>query len=71
MNTANWIPDMFMKRVMEGADWSLLSPSEAPDLHDLYGAAFEKRYKEYEAMGERGELKVYKRIPALSCGARC
>lgn len=66
MNTANWIPDLFMKRVMEGADWTLLSPSEAPDLHDLYGAAFEKRYKEYEAMGERGELKVYKRIPALS-----
>ncbi|WP_293765977.1 ribonucleoside-diphosphate reductase subunit alpha [uncultured Aquitalea sp.] len=66
MNTANWIPDLFMKRVMEGADWSLFSPSEAPDLHDLFGSAFEKRYKEYEAMGERGELRVYKRIPALS-----
>jgi len=66
MNTANWIPDLFMKRVMEGAEWSLFSPSETPDLHDLVGAAFEKRYKEYEARGERGEMKVYKRIPALS-----
>ncbi|HJV06510.1 MAG TPA: ribonucleoside-diphosphate reductase subunit alpha [Chromobacteriaceae bacterium] len=66
MNTANWIPDLFMKRVMEAGEWSLFSPSETPDLHDLYGAAFEKRYREYEAMGERGELKVYKRIPALS-----
>ncbi|GGY20210.1 ribonucleoside-diphosphate reductase subunit alpha [Paludibacterium paludis] len=66
MNTANWIPDLFMKRVMEGADWTLLSPSECPDLHDLFGAAFEKRYREYEAMAERGELKVFKRIPALS-----
>ncbi len=42
MNTANWIPDLFMKRVMEGAEWSLFSPSETPDLHDLYGAAFRK-----------------------------
>ncbi|KVP16802.1 ribonucleoside-diphosphate reductase subunit alpha [Burkholderia ubonensis] len=66
MNTANWIPDLFMKRVMAAGDWSLFSPSETPDLHDLYGAAFEKRYAEYEAMGERGELKVYKRMPALS-----
>ncbi|WP_287880659.1 ribonucleoside-diphosphate reductase subunit alpha [Aquitalea sp.] len=66
MNTANWIPDLFMKRVMEGAEWSLFSPSETPDLHELYGSAFEKRYQHYEAMGERGEMKVYKRIPALS-----
>jgi ribonucleoside-diphosphate reductase alpha chain len=66
MNTANWIPDLFMKRVMEGGDWTLLSPAECPDLHDLYGAAFEKRYREYEAMAERGELAVSKRIPALS-----
>ncbi|KVP65561.1 ribonucleotide-diphosphate reductase subunit alpha [Burkholderia ubonensis] len=66
MNTANWIPDLFMKRVMAAADWSLFSPSETPDLHDLYGTAFEKRYAEYEAMGERGELKVFKRIPALT-----
>ncbi|KIA78792.1 ribonucleotide-diphosphate reductase subunit alpha, partial [Chromobacterium piscinae] len=66
MNTANWIPDLFMKRVMEGGEWSLFSPSETPDLHDLYGQAFEKAYTAYEAKGERGELKVYKRIPALS-----
>ncbi len=66
MNTANWIPDLFMKRVMEGADWTLFSPSECPDLHDLFGRAFEKRYTEYEAMADRGEMKVWKRIPALS-----
>ncbi|HDR9103394.1 TPA: ribonucleoside-diphosphate reductase subunit alpha [Burkholderia vietnamiensis] len=66
MNTANWIPDLFMKRVMAADEWSLFSPSETPDLHDLYGAAFEKRYVEYEAMGARGELKVFKRIPALT-----
>nr|WP_294863768.1 ribonucleoside-diphosphate reductase subunit alpha [uncultured Pseudogulbenkiania sp.] len=66
MNTANWIPDLFMKRVMDGAEWTLLSPSECPDLHDLVGAAFEKRYQEYEAMAARGEIKVSKRIPALS-----
>ena len=66
MNTANWIPDLFMKRVMAAGSWSLFSPSETPDLHDLYGAAFEKRYNEYEAMGERGELKVFKRMPALT-----
>ncbi|AUH51273.1 ribonucleoside-diphosphate reductase subunit alpha [Chromobacterium sp. ATCC 53434] len=66
MNTANWIPDLFMKRVMEGGEWSLFSPSETPDLHDLYGQAFEKAYNAYEARGARGELKVHKRIPALS-----
>ena len=66
MNTSNWIPDLFMKRVMEGKDWSLFSPSEAPDLHDLYGRAFEERYEHYEAMGERGELKVYRKLPAVT-----
>ncbi|QNM95113.1 ribonucleoside-diphosphate reductase subunit alpha [Chitinimonas koreensis] len=65
MNTANWIPDLFMKRVMEGADWTLLSPSEAPDLHDLYGKEFETAYLKYEAKADRGELRVFKRIPAL------
>ncbi|MFC3532308.1 ribonucleoside-diphosphate reductase subunit alpha [Vogesella facilis] len=66
MNTANWIPDLFMKRVMEGADWCLLSPSECPDLHDLVGKEFEKAYTAYEEKGRRGELKVFKQIPALS-----
>jgi len=66
MNTANWIPDLFMKRVMAGGDWSLFSPSETPDLHDLYGAAFDKRYAEYETKGARGELKVFKQMPATT-----
>ncbi|TDR79739.1 ribonucleoside-diphosphate reductase subunit alpha [Paludibacterium purpuratum] len=66
MNTANWIPDLFMKRVHEGGDWTLFSPSECIDLHDLYGTAFDKRYREYEAMADQGLLKVFKRAPALS-----
>jgi ribonucleoside-diphosphate reductase alpha chain len=66
MNTANWIPDLFMKRVMEGGEWTLFSPSETPDLHDLFGQAFEKAYVAYEAKGRRGELKVFKQIPALT-----
>ncbi len=65
MNTANWIPDLFMKRVEKGGDWTLFSPNDAPDLHDLYGQAFEKRYAEYEKMTETGELKLFKKIPAL------
>jgi ribonucleoside-diphosphate reductase alpha chain len=65
MNTANWIPDLFMKRVAQNAQWTLFSPSDVPDLHDLYGVAFEKRYEEYEAQVARGELKLFKRIEAL------
>ena len=65
MNTANWIPDLFMKRVEKGGDWTLFSPSDTPDLHDLYGQAFEKRYTEYEKMTETGELKLFKKIPAM------
>lgn len=64
INTANWIPDLFMKRVREGGDWTLFSPDEVPDLHEIYGAAFEKRYEEYEAMADRGEIKLWKRMPA-------
>ncbi len=64
MNTANWIPDLFMKRVMEGADWTLFSPSSCPDLHDLMGAEFEKAYSAYEAKADRGEIKLFKRMPA-------
>lgn len=65
MNTANWIPDLFMKRVREGGMWTLFSPSDVPDLHDLYGAAFEKRYTHYEKMTEEGKLKLFKKIEAL------
>jgi len=64
MNTANWIPDLFMKRVTEDQHWTLLSPSDTPDLHDLYGKAFEQRYQQYEAMTQTGELKLFKRIKA-------
>jgi ribonucleoside-diphosphate reductase alpha chain len=65
MNTANWIPDLFMKRVMEGGDWTLFSPSDVPDLHDKWGRKFEEAYVRYEAKAARGELKLYKRIPAV------
>jgi ribonucleoside-diphosphate reductase alpha chain len=57
MNTANWIPDLFMRRVMEKGTWTLFSPSDVPDLHDKFGAAFEKAYVAYEAKAERGEIK--------------
>ena len=65
MNTANWIPDLFMKRVMEGGDWTLFSPSDVPDLHDKWGHAFEEAYKRYEEKVARGELKLFKKIPAV------
>ena len=64
MNTANWIPDLFMRRVMEKGDWTLFSPSDVPDLHDLFGAAFEKAYVAYEARAERGDIKPSRKIPA-------
>ncbi|MDX2165340.1 MAG: ribonucleoside-diphosphate reductase subunit alpha [Gammaproteobacteria bacterium] len=66
MNTANWIPDLFMKRVTENGDWTLFSPNEVPELHDLYGEAFEKAYVAYEKKAEKGELFVYKKMPAIS-----
>ena len=64
MNTANWIPDLFMKRVFEDGDWTLFSPNDAPDLHDLYGKAFETRYEQYEQMARDGELKLYETLKA-------
>jgi ribonucleoside-diphosphate reductase alpha chain len=64
MNTANWIPDLFMKRVLEGGDWTLFSPSNCPDLHDKFGRAFEDAYTAYEAKADRGDVKLFKRIPA-------
>ena len=65
MNTANWIPDLFMKRVMEKGEWTLFSPSDVPDLHDKVGRAFEEAYTGYEAKAARGELKLYKKVQAL------
>ena len=64
MNTANWIPDLFMKRVFEDGDWTLFSPNDVSDLHDLHGRAFETRYLNYEALTQTGELELYKRIKA-------
>ena len=64
MNTANWIPDLFMKRVFEDGDWTLFSPSDVPDLHDLTGKAFEERYEYYEALTQYGKLKLHKTIKA-------
>jgi len=65
MNTANWIPDLFMKRVMQGGEWTLFSPSDVPDLHEKFGLAFEEAYTRYEEKAARGELKLFKKIPAL------
>jgi ribonucleoside-diphosphate reductase alpha chain len=64
MNTANWIPDLFMKRVIEGGQWTLFSPSSCPDLHDKFGKAFEETYVAYEAKADRGEIKPFRRMPA-------
>ncbi len=66
MNTANWIPDLFMKRVMENGDWTLFSPNDCPDLHDKFGKAFEDAYVRYEEKASRGEIKHYKKIPATT-----
>ena len=65
MNTANWIPDLFMKRVMENQEWSLFSPADCPDLHDKFGKAFEETYLGYEAKAAMGQLKLFKKIPAV------
>ena len=65
MNTANWVPDLFMERVEEDGNWTLFSPDEVPDLHDLYGKAFAERYAIYEAKAQRGELKVVRTIGAV------
>ena len=64
MNTANWVPDLFMKRVFEGKPWTLFSPNDTPDLHDLFGKAFEERYEHYESLTQSGEIEFYKKIDA-------
>jgi ribonucleoside-diphosphate reductase alpha chain len=65
MNTACWIPDLFMRRVTENGEWTLFSPSDAPDLHDLYGQAFEEAYTRYEQRTASGEIKLFKKVPAV------
>ncbi|GHO83561.1 ribonucleoside-diphosphate reductase subunit alpha [Dictyobacter formicarum] len=65
MNTACWISDEFMRRVQQGEQWTLFSPDEVPDLHELYGEAFTRRYREYEQLADSGQLKQFRRLPAL------
>ena len=64
MNTANWVPDLFLKRVSEDKKWTLFTPSDTPDLHDLYGLDFEKRYEEYEEQTKTGEIEFFKEVEA-------
>lgn len=70
MNIALWIPDLFMKRVAAGETWTLFSPSDVPDLHDCYGAAFEKRYTAYEAMAQAGDIPLHRTLPAVDLWRR-
>ena len=65
MHTANWIPDLFMKRVVQERDWTMFSPDETPDLHDLVGKAFEERYEHYEEEARNGRIKLHRTIPAV------
>jgi ribonucleoside-diphosphate reductase alpha chain len=64
MNSANWVPDLFMKRVVDDGQWTLFSPNDTPDLHDLYGAQFEARYEEYETMCDNNQMRLFKRVRA-------
>lgn len=66
MNTASWIPDLFLERVHENGQWSLFSPNEVPDLHDLYGKAFKEVYQKYEAAADNGQIKIFKRVSAVA-----
>ncbi|WP_017615248.1 ribonucleoside-diphosphate reductase subunit alpha [Nocardiopsis salina] len=70
MNTANWVPDLFMRRVEEGGEWTLFSPDEVPELHDTYGPAFTEAYERYEAEADAGRLRVHKRVPAVDLWRR-
>ncbi len=64
MNTANWIPDLFMKRVREDGEWTLFSPDEVPDLHHIFGKKFEEAYVRYEKLADEGKIKLFKRMKA-------
>lgn len=70
MNTANWVPDLFMQRVEADGHWTLFSPDEVPELHDLYGEAFATRYTAYEEAADRGELRVFRRVRAVDLWRR-
>jgi ribonucleoside-diphosphate reductase alpha chain len=70
MNTANWVPDLFLQRVEADGEWTLFSPDEVPNLHDLYGPAFAEAYVAYEAAADRGELRVHKRVKAVDLWRR-
>ncbi|GAA4529960.1 ribonucleoside-diphosphate reductase subunit alpha [Chelativorans composti] len=70
MNTANWVPDLFMERVEADAEWTLFSPDEVPDLHDLYGPAFRNAYEAYEAKAEWGEIRVFRKVRAVDLWRR-
>jgi ribonucleoside-diphosphate reductase alpha chain len=70
MNTANWVPDLFLERVEADASWTLFSPDEAPELHDLYGTAFAEKYAFYEAKAERGEMRISKTLRAVELWRR-
>lgn len=70
MNTANWVPDLFMQRVAQDGFWTLFSPNETPDLHDLYGPAFQAAYEAYEAKAARGEIKIFRQIRAVDLWRR-
>ncbi len=70
MNTANWIPDLFLRRVEADGHWTLFSPDEVADLHDSYGAAFVERYEQHEARAERGEIRVHRRVRAVDLWRR-
>lgn len=66
MNTANWIPDLFMQRVLDNQEWTLFSPNDVPDLHEIYGSAFNNAYLRYERMAADGKIKHFKKLPAVS-----
>ncbi|HEX7303387.1 ribonucleoside-diphosphate reductase subunit alpha [Lentzea sp.] len=70
MNTANWVPDEFLRRVRAGGRWTLFSPDEVPDLHDAFGDEFAEKYRAYEERADNGEIKVFRRLPAVDLWRR-
>ena len=66
MNTSNWIPDLFMQRVMKDEEWTLFSPDDVPDLHDLFGPAFRRKYEQYEKMAADGQIRLFKKVKAVA-----